>query len=220
MGIFLSKLRYSLDKSVVNGDSTTVSMDLPVDAYTCILEFLVNHNNNVVDANDNNVVSMDIHSIVSFRLVSKSTKLAFEKIHGWKRLYHLYQQRVDILTNKIQALGATIADPPSLTCIMRFDAYLTQCWTLKNELSLERNMLQEEVLDNIAKKLVENECRVDGTGASSNHKQQQKKKNSLVLISEWQGDECILKFESIGDDSLLGFSLPAIDSSELPFLLA
>lgn len=188
------------------------ALDLPVDVYTCILEFLVDMNPNT-NANDD--TNMDVYTITSFRLINKSTKLAFEKMNGWNMVYNSFQCEVAVLSNKISILSSTIADPPSsITCIMRFDAYLTQCWTLKNEFSLKRNHVQEEVLINIARLA---DSSNDDMSKSNTNK---KKRQQLMLISEWEGDECVLKFEPIRNDELTGFVLPAIDQSELPFMLA
>lgn len=211
MGLFLSRLRHGGKRSVAPLPLLP-SLDLPVDVYTCILEFFLDQQDASNDENDN------VNSIISFRLINKSTKLAFDKIHGWNYLYEMYQRRVQLLTEKIGILHATIANPPPLMCILKFDAYLTQCWTLKNELSLRRNIIQEDVLANIAKTI--SDTNVIVKTAPTNQRNENKKTSSLVLISEWQGDECFLKFECIGDDCLQGFSLPAIDSSELPFVVA
>lgn len=220
MGILLSRLRIGV-KSKVSPLPPPPSppCDLPVDVYTCILEFFLLDNDN--DYNDN------VNSILSLRLVCKSTKLAFDKIRGWNALHDMYTRRAELLTRKIALLQATIANPPPLFCILKFDAYLTCCWTLKNELSLERNVLQEDVLVNIANKIYNDHengimtmLLVETAAASAIQTKENCENTSLVLISEWHGYECVLKFEFIRDDCLQGFSLPAIDSSELPFVVA
>jgi hypothetical protein len=218
MGILLSRLRIGV-KSKVSPMPPSPPCDLPVDVYTCILEFFLLDNDN--DYNDN------VNSILSLRLVCKSTKLAFDKIRGWNALHDMYTRRAELLTRKIALLQATIANPPPLFCILKFDAYLTCCWTLKNELSLERNVLQEDVLVNIANKIYNDHengimtmLLVETAAASAIQTKENCENTSLVLISEWHGYECVLKFEFIRDDCLQGFSLPAIDSSELPFVVA
>lgn len=218
MGILLSRLRIGV-KSKVSPMPPSPPCDLPVDVYTCILEFFLLDNGN--DYNDN------VNSILSLRLVCKSTKLAFDKICGWNALHDMYTRRAELLTRKIALLQATIANPPPLVCILKFDAYLTCCWTLKNELSLERNVLQEDVLVNIANKIYNDHengimtmLLVETAAASAIQTKENCENTSLVLISEWHGYECVLKFEFIRDDCLQGFSLPAIDSSELPFVVA
>jgi hypothetical protein len=218
MGILLSRLRIGV-KSKVSPLPSPPPCDLPVDVYTCILEFFLLDNDN--DYNDN------VNSILSLRLVCKSTKLAFDKIRGWNALHDMYTRRAELLTRKIALLQATIANPPPLVCILKFDAYLTCCWTLKNELSLERNVLQEDVLVNIANKIYNDHengimtmLLVETAAASAVQQKENCENTSLVLISEWHGYECVLKFEFIRDDCLQGFSLPAIDSSELPFVVA
>jgi hypothetical protein len=218
MGILLSRLRIGV-KSKVSPLPPPPPCDLPVDVYTCILEFFLLDNDN--DYNDN------VNSILSLRLVCKSTKLAFDKIRGWNALHDMYTRRAELLTRKIALLQATIANPPPLFCILKFDAYLTCCWTLKNELSLERNVLQEDVLVNIANKIYNDHengimtmLLVETATASAVQTKENCENTSLVLISEWHGYECVLKFEFIRDDCLQGFSLPAIDSSELPFVVA
>jgi hypothetical protein len=218
MGILLSRLRIGV-KSKVSPLPPSPPCDLPVDVYTCILEFFLLDNDN--DYNDN------VNSILSLRLVCKSTKLAFDKIRGWNALHDMYTRRAELLTRKIALLQATIANPPPLVCILKFDAYLTCCWTLKNELSLERNVLQEDVLVNIANKIYNDHengimtmLLVETAAASAVQQKENCENTSLVLISEWHGYECVLKFEFIRDDCLQGFSLPAIDSSELPFVVA
>jgi hypothetical protein len=218
MGILLSRLRIGV-KSKVSPLPPSPPCDLPVDVYTCILEFFLLDNDN--DYNDN------VNSILSLRLVCKSTKLAFDKIRGWNALHDMYTRRAELLTRKIALLQATIANPPPLFCILKFDAYLTCCWTLKNELSLERNVLQEDVLVNIANKIYNDHengimtmLLVETAAASAVQQKENCENTSLVLISEWHGYECVLKFEFIRDDCLQGFSLPAIDSSELPFVVA
>jgi hypothetical protein len=218
MGILLSRLRIGV-KSKVSPLPSPPPCDLPVDVYTCILEFFLLDNDN--DYNDN------VNSILSLRLVCKSTKLAFDKIRGWNALHDMYTRRAELLTRKIALLQATIANPPPLVCILKFDAYLTCCWTLKNELSLERNVLQEDVLVNIANKIYNDHengimtmLLVETAAASAIQTKENCENTSLVLISEWHGYECVLKFEFIRDDCLQGFSLPAIDSSELPFVVA
>jgi hypothetical protein len=218
MGILLSRLRIGV-KSKVSPLPPPPPCDLPVDVYTCILEFFLLDNDN--DYNDN------VNSILSLRLVCKSTKLAFDKIRGWNALHDMYTRRAELLTRKIALLQATIANPPPLVCILKFDAYLTCCWTLKNELSLERNVLQEDVLVNIANKIYNDHengimtmLLVETAAASAVQQKENCENTSLVLISEWHGYECVLKFEFIRDDCLQGFSLPAIDSSELPFVVA
>jgi|Transcript_29911 hypothetical protein len=222
MGILLSRLRIGVKTKV--SPLPSPPCDLPVDVYTCILEFFLLLDSNDIDYNDN------VNSILSLRLVCKSTKLAFDKIRGWNALHDMYTRRVEFLTRKIGLLQATIANPPPLFCILKFDAYLTCCWTLKNELSLERNVIQEDVLVHIANKIYDNEnggmtTLVVKTATSTSTttiipKENYNKNTSLVLISEWHGYECVLKFEFIRDDCLQGFSLPAIDSSELPFVVA
>lgn len=199
MGMFYSKPSTTNDIVVV---SQQPQVHLPVDVYTCILEFLI-------DTND-----MANDSIATFRLISKSTKLAFEKRIGWAMIHAGYQDKRNMLSRKIQILQATIADPPLLECILKFDAYLTCCWTLKNELSLQRHYLEQEVLVHLAR-LKGEETSADESAGSGTTQQQ------LILISEWgEGDECILKFEPVENTDLHGFMLPAIDQSELPFLLA
>ncbi len=207
MGILLSRLRIGV-KSKVSPMPPSPPCDLPVDVYTCILEFFLLDNDN--DYNDN------VNSILSLRLVCKSTKLAFDKICGWNALHDMYTRRAELLTRKIALLQATIANPPPLVCILKFDAYLTCCWTLKNELSLERNVLQEDVLVNIANKIYNDHengimtmLLVETAAASAVQQKENCENTSLVLISEWHGYECVLKFEFIRDDCLQGFSLPA-----------
>lgn len=221
MGILLSRLRIGVKSKVspLPPPPSPPPCDLPVDVYTCILEFFLLDNDN--DYNDN------VNSILSLRLVCKSTKLAFDKIRGWNALHDMYTRRAELLTRKIALLQATIANPPPLFCILKFDAYLTCCWTLKNELSLERNVLQEDVLVNIANKIYNDHengimtmLLVETAAASAIQTKENCENTSLVLISEWHGYECVLKFEFIRDDCLQGFSLPAIDSSELPFVVA
>lgn len=221
MGILLSRLRIGVKSKVspLPPPPSPPPCDLPVDVYTCILEFFLLDNDN--DDNDN------VNSILSLRLVCKSTKLAFDKIRGWNALHDMYTRRAELLTRKIALLQATIANPPPLVCILKFDAYLTCCWTLKNELSLERNVLQEDVLVHIANKIYNDHengimtmLLVETAAASAIQQKENCENTSLVLISEWHGYECVLKFEFIRDDCLQGFSLPAIDSSELPFVVA
>lgn len=212
MGLFYSRPPCPTDESaiIVSPSSPAPrprcpSLDLPVDVYTCILEFLVDLQAHPNDNNEN----MDVSTMTCFRLVNKSTKLAFDKMQGWASLYTYYQRKVSLLDNKIIILQSAIADPPSLTCILKFDAYLTQCYTLKNALSRRRNLLREKVLGNVARL------------AGAIHKNDSNDTSlKLMLISEWEGDECILRFEPIGNEELHGFALPAIDQSELPFVVA
>jgi hypothetical protein len=184
------------------------NVKLPVDVFTCILEYLVD----MSFSSSTNHDTRDFVSMASFRLISKATKQAFDNLKGWNLVYQSHQHKVQVLSNKIGILTSTIADPPSLNCILKLDAYLTQCWSLKQELSLQRSMLQQDVMTHIAQLGgVQEECENDHCYHD---------KNSVVLISEWHGDECMLTFQPIENEELRGFSLPAIDSSELPFLLA
>lgn len=129
MGLVLSRLRLTDNKARVSPP-----LDLPADAYTCILEFFLD----MKMTNDEHV-----KSILYFRLINKSTRLAFDKMNGWNCLLKMYQRRVQLLAKKMDMLQATIANPPPLECILQLDAYLTRCWTLQKELSLQRNALDK-----------------------------------------------------------------------------